>query len=40
MNIPASDDELLGMLGDLLRRVDPMPSAWRTVLRGPSAAIR
>ena len=29
MNIPASDDELLGMLGDLLRRVDPMPDTVR-----------
>ena len=29
MNIPASDDELLGMLGDLLRRVDPMPEMVR-----------
>ena len=29
MNIPASDDELLGMLGDLLRRVDPMPDMVR-----------
>jgi hypothetical protein len=36
MNIPASDDELLGMLGDLLRRVDPMPE---TVREAASASL-
>ena len=36
MNIPASDDELLGMLGDLLRRVDPMPD---TVREAASASL-
>ena len=36
MKIPASDDELLGMLGDLLRRVDPMPE---TVREAASASL-